>query len=115
MPKQVFKPGQSGNPAGRPKGRISKKVLIRDQLIDALEKDAVKVVQMIVEKALKGDMVAAKIIMDRLIPQQKAVVSGEEGMRQPVVNIVVGSLSDINKNNIIDVTPIKINSTSEDK
>jgi len=114
MPTQLFKPGQSGNSKGRPKGRVSKKVLIRDQLIDALEKDAVKVVQMIVDKALKGDMVAAKIIMDRLIPQQKAIVSGEEGMRQPVVNIVVGSLSDINKNNSIDVTPIKI-LNSEDK
>jgi hypothetical protein len=114
MPKQIFKPGVSGNPAGRPKDRVSKKIQIRDQLIDALEKDAVKVVQMIVDKALKGDMVAAKIIMDRLIPQQKAVVSGEEGMRQPVVNIVVGSLSDLNnKNNTIDVTPINI--TREDK
>ena len=83
-----------------------------DQLIDALEKDAVKVVQMIVDKALKGDMVAAKIIMDRLIPQQKAIVSGEEGMRQPVVNIVVGSIdkSDMNKNSIIDVKPIKLES-----
>lgn len=68
---------------------------------------------MIVDKALKGDMVAAKIIMDRLIPQQKAIVSGEEGMRQPVVNIVVGSLSEMNKSNTIDVTPIKI--LSEDK
>lgn len=113
MPKQLFEKGKSGNPKGRPPGRVSKSVVIRDQLINALEKDAVEVVRAIVKKALEGDMQAAKIIMDRLIPQQKAIVHGEEGMRQPVVNIVIGSVdSEHNKNNInvLDVTPIKINS-----
>lgn len=90
-------------------GRKSKSVIIRDQLINALEKDAVEVVKAIVKKALEGDMQAAKIIMDRLIPQQKAVQHGEEGMRQPVVNIVIGSVSESDgKGNILDVTPIKI-------
>jgi hypothetical protein len=109
MPKQLFEKGKSGNPNGRPKGAKSKAVLIRDQLINALEKDAVNVVKAIVKKALEGDMQAAKIIMDRLIPQQKAVISGEEGMRQPVVNIVVGSIDKANSDQqFIDVKPIKI-------
>lgn len=112
MPKQLFEKGKSGNPNGRPVGRKSKSVIIRDQLINALEKDAVEVVKAIVKKALEGDMQAAKIIMDRLIPQQKAVQHGEEGMRQPVVNIVIGSVSesDGTKGNILDVTPVKISS-----
>ena len=109
MPKQLFEKGKSGNPNGRPVGRKSKSVIIRDQLINALEKDAVEVVKAIVKKALEGDMQAAKIIMDRLIPQQKAVQHGEEGMRQPVVNIVIGSVSEDSKGNVLDVTPIKIN------
>lgn len=109
MPKQLFEKGKSGNPNGRPVGRKSKSVIIRDQLINALEKDAVEVVKAIVKKALDGDMQAAKIIMDRLIPQQKAIQPGEEGMRQPVVNIVIGNV-DENKNKVFDVTPIKITS-----
>lgn len=113
MPKQLFEKGKSGNPKGRPVGRKSKSVLIRDQLINALEKDAVEVVKAIVKKALEGDMQAAKIIMDRLIPQQKAIMPGEEGMRQPVVNIVIGNI-DENKSKVIDVTPTDIKFTSED-
>lgn len=108
MPKQLFVKGVSGNPKGRPRGTRNKSLLIRDKLIDALETDAIKVVKAIVKKALEGDMQAAKIIMDRLIPQQKAVIGGEEGMRQPVVNITIGTLNDDEKNqnnNTIDVTP----------
>lgn len=105
---QLFKKGVSGNPAGRPKGSKSQSILIRDKLIDALEKDAVEVVKAIVKKALDGDMTAAKIIMDRLIPQQKAIIGGDEGMRQPIVNIVVGSIDNKEKNNVIDVKPLKL-------
>jgi hypothetical protein len=100
-----FIKGVSGNPKGRPKGK-SKNTLIRDQLISAIEDRAPDVVEAVVKAALGGDMTAAKIIMDRLIPVQKAVL-GDGGKRQPVVNITVGQIEK-NPMRVLDVTPIKI-------
>lgn len=99
-----FIKGVSGNPKGRPKGK-SKNTMIRDQLVLAIENRAPEVVEAVVKAALGGDMTAAKIIMDRLIPVQKAIL-GNQGNTKPVVNITIGSV-DKTPNRVIDVTPIK--------
>jgi len=63
-----FKKGRSGNPKGRPKGIQDKRVALRSML----EPHAEKLVDVVVKKALKGDVAALRICLDRLIPPIKA-------------------------------------------
>lgn len=61
-----FRPGQSGNPTGRPKGSINKQLAM---LREAVE----KVLPLVVERALNGDTEAQKIILERGLPKLKPV------------------------------------------
>jgi hypothetical protein len=63
-PKGRFPAGVSGNPQGRPKNETT-------VLRQALSAGAAEVVQVILTSAKAGDMQAAKIVMDRLIPSLK--------------------------------------------
>lgn len=63
-----FKPGKSGNPAGKPKGARHKVTLLAEKLLD---KDAEDVVKKCVELAKDGDSAAIKLIMDRILPPRK--------------------------------------------
>lgn len=56
-----FRPGHSGNPAGRPR---SESAALRQQLTERAE----EVVQAVFDAALSGDMTAAKMILDRVVP-----------------------------------------------
>lgn len=69
MAGRVWKPGESGNPAGRPKGARNKLSLMRDALVTPAE--AREVVAKLVESAKGGDTQAASILMDRLWPRLK--------------------------------------------
>lgn len=60
----TFKKGQSGNPAGKPKGAKDK----RTELRELLKPHAVKLVKKVVDLALAGDTTALRICIDRLIP-----------------------------------------------
>jgi len=62
----AFQPGQSGNPAGRPKGSVNKQ---RAMLLDAVE----KVLPLVVDRALAGDHEAQKLILEKGLPKLKAV------------------------------------------
>lgn len=62
----MFKPGQSGNPAGRPKGSVNKNLAM---LREAVE----KVLPLVVDRALAGDADAQKLILERGLPKLKAV------------------------------------------
>jgi hypothetical protein len=62
--------GQSGNPAGKPKGARNRSTLMAERLFaDEIESICKKVI----EKAKAGDIQAAKIILDRLLPPRKDV------------------------------------------
>lgn len=63
-----FAPGQSGNPAGRPKGARHKTTLAIEAL---LEGEAEALTRKAVELAKAGDMQALRLCMDRLAPPRK--------------------------------------------
>lgn len=60
-----FKPGQTGNPAGRPKKLPSLDRLLGECLGED-GKEAVAILKAVIDKAKKGDIRAAEVILDRL-------------------------------------------------
>ena len=54
-----FKPGQSGNPAGKPKGARNKATLAIEALLDG---EAEALTRKAIERALEGDGVALKTL-----------------------------------------------------
>ena len=63
-----WKPGESGNPNGRPKGALNKKTLISEEF----EKEGSAIARVVIEAAKNGDMQAANIALLRLAPPLKA-------------------------------------------
>jgi hypothetical protein len=63
-----FKPGQSGNPNGRPKGSRHKTTLAIEKLLDG---EAEEITRKAIEKAKIGDTAALRICLDRLAPTRK--------------------------------------------
>lgn len=64
-PPQLFKPGQSGNPRGKPKGTRNKATLA---VLALLESGAEEITRAIIAAARGGDMTAARMVLDRLAP-----------------------------------------------
>ena len=65
---QGFKPGQSGNPAGRLKGARNKTTLAVEALLDG---EAEALTRKAIEKALEGDSVALRLCLERIIPARR--------------------------------------------
>jgi hypothetical protein len=63
-----FQPGQSGNPAGKPKGTRHKATRAIEAL---LEGESEALTRKAIEKALEGDTVALRLCLDRLAPPRK--------------------------------------------
>lgn len=61
----VFKPGQSGNPAGRKPGTKNKK-------LELLRCNDTKLQKKVIDMAMNGDTAALKIVADRLWPRLRA-------------------------------------------
>lgn len=59
-----FKPGQSGNPRGKPKGCKHASTKLRD----AIATDLHAIVAALVEKAKQGDTGAAALLLSRTVP-----------------------------------------------
>ncbi len=60
-----WKKGQSGNPRGRPKGSRNKATLLA---IAAMEGELADVVRVVIDAAKNGDLGAARLVVDKLIP-----------------------------------------------
>lgn len=63
-----FKPGQSGNPAGKPKGTRHKVTLALEALLDG---QAEMLTKKAIALAMGGDMQALRLCMDRLAPPRR--------------------------------------------
>jgi hypothetical protein len=63
-----FKPGQSGNPDGRPKGARNATTLALEVLLDGQAK---ALTQKAIDLALTGDMAALRLCLDRILPPRK--------------------------------------------
>lgn len=64
----LWKPGRSGNPAGRPKGSRNATTLAVQSLLSG---QAEALTQVAIDAALNGDSVALKICLDRILPTLK--------------------------------------------
>jgi hypothetical protein len=63
-----FKKGESGNPKGRAKGSRHKATLAA---LELLEGDLSAITQVCIDKAKAGDLLAAKLILDKLLPNRR--------------------------------------------
>jgi hypothetical protein len=63
-----FKPGQSGNPLGRPKGSRNKKNILCEQMLDD---NAVEIMTLAIQKAKEGDRMALRVFLERLLPKRQ--------------------------------------------
>lgn len=58
-----FLPGQSGNPAGRPKNKVSA-VTLRNRITRHLP----EILDVLIQEARAGDVAAAKVLLDHACP-----------------------------------------------
>ena len=63
-----FKPGQSGNPKGRPKGSRHKATIAALELLDG---EAEALSRKAVDLALEGDTTALRLCLERIAPPRK--------------------------------------------
>lgn len=70
-----FQKGISGNPNGRPKGSQNRTTLLRQaiegDMVNRLQKDAIKILNKTIEMALEGDQTCLKLLVERLLPIRK--------------------------------------------
>ena len=63
-----FKPGESGNPAGRPPGSRNKTTLAVEALLDG---EAEELTRKAIELAKEGDLTALRLCLERIVPARK--------------------------------------------
>jgi hypothetical protein len=68
-----FRPGQSGNPRGRPTGIVDRRTALRSQLEDA----APELLASAIEMARQGDPHMMRLLLSRLLPAPRADIIAE--------------------------------------
>ncbi|MBN8283751.1 DUF5681 domain-containing protein [Zoogloea sp.] len=68
IPPAAWKPGESGNPRGKPKGAINKTTRLALELFEGGIKNIAEVV---IKQAKDGDLTAARLVLDKLVPNAR--------------------------------------------
>ena len=68
-PPHLFKPGQSGNPAGKKPGTRNRATRALEELLEGQQGEALT--QKAIDMALAGDTVALKLCLERIYPVRK--------------------------------------------
>jgi hypothetical protein len=113
-----FVAGKSGNPSGRPKGTKNQITQIRQNTELALReymsspdnaRKALKVMDVLFEKASDGDVSAIKLLLDKVLPQARAGADENDGEKQKPVAIQI-----INQTSDKASSPVKITTIDPD-
>jgi hypothetical protein len=67
MASNGFKPGQSGNPKGRPPKQKTKTTQLRELIAEAVP----EIIEALISEAKKGNVAAASALLDRVCPRLK--------------------------------------------
>jgi len=97
-PKSVWKPGQSGNPAGKPRGTRNKAT---EMVLQLMAGGAEEITLAVIEAARGGDLSAARLVIDRLAPPMRerpvslelpdtATAEGVSKAQQAILQAVAG-------------------------
>lgn len=82
---------------GRKKGSKNKLTLLREAVLNKQEevilKELPKIVEVVCKKAQEGDLTAAKLILERIIPVRKQVEGNEGAKGPPVITINIEGAS----------------------
>lgn len=112
----LWQPGQSGNPAGRPKGRKSQITQLKQELEiavrDNLDPKAIRgILQAMADKAMEGNVGAAKLILDKVLSNAREAEEETTSSGKFVFEVANLTLkhpeSPEDERNVINVTPIK--------
>lgn len=80
--------GQSGNPAGRPKGSKNiitvQKLMLEEAFRYSTEEDMGKVLALVVKQALTGDKAAQKLVWDACVSKQNFGEDKTAGTKQQI-------------------------------
>lgn len=99
---------------GRPLGSKNASTLLQEAVLndsqDIILKEFPKIVKAVVAKAKEGDMKAAKMIMDRVIPARKAI-EHNQGRGDAGVTIVVQGIAQIEEGK--PAPPLEVSETEE--
>ena len=89
--KHLFQPGQSGNPAGRPKGTKNKHTLLKEAVRAEAEEMVLRKFKQIVDTTVKlaeeGDSACLKILWDRFVPKESEKSKGTGAKQTIEINI----------------------------
>lgn len=111
MPKEAtqWKKGQSGNPAGRPKGTKNYITQLKQNLEAAVRENAnpskvAGIIDTMCDLALDGNVGAAKLILDKFVSNAKTEEDSEHGTPKLVFEVKNLTINP-REGEVIDITP----------
>lgn len=103
VPPQRWRKGQSGNPAGRPKGSKNKitmmKLALEGELRTQLGPHMADIIMIAIEKAKDGNEAMIKLLVDKTLPSIKAGDDAEAADNR--VQIVIGKLPERKEESVV--------------
>lgn len=87
-PGRPFQKGQSGNPAGRPRGSRNTTSLLLEQLLDG---QAEALLERLLERALAGDVAAIRFCLQRLLPAPRERIELDLPMNEAGIDVAASA------------------------